>query len=143
MTLDDKLMLRTAHGVAGLSNDQSTQIGALIVRDSQIITTGYNHIPNKVLDTPERHIRPGKYRHFEHAERDAIYNCARLGKSVAGATLYISKWFPCSDCARAIIASGIVRVFAEELTSMPDHWIDDMRAAYDMLNEAGIKMELR
>lgn len=143
MLVDDRLLLMSAESVAKLSNDKSTQIGALIVRGNEIIEAGWNHIPNEVIDTPERHIRPGKYRFFEHAERDAIYRCARLGKSVDGATLYLSKWFPCSDCARAIIASGIVRVFAERLASIPAHWIEDIKVSSEMLNEAGITMELR
>jgi len=51
-------------------------------------------------------MRPAKYRWTEHAERNAIFSAARMGVSIVGATMYLP-WFPCAECARAIVQSGI------------------------------------
>jgi dCMP deaminase len=143
LSIHDKLVIMAAEAISLLSDDKSTKIGAIITRENSIIATGYNQITDGVKNTQERHVRPIKYRFYEHAERDAIYKCARFGISTQGATLYLNRWFPCTDCARAIIASGIVRIFAENSPSWPENWWLDMRTAYDMLSEAEITMELR
>lgn len=75
-------------------------------------SAGYNGFPRNVNDTIEyRHDRPLKYEFTEHAERNAIYNAARVGVPLSGCTLYLNWWpLPCADCARAVIQSGITSV---------------------------------
>ena len=53
-------------------------------------------------------------------------------------------WFACADCARAIIQSGIVRVVGHQLMldKTPPHWKESIEAAFKMLEESGVKMEL-
>lgn len=111
--------------VATRSKDRSRQVGAVIVGlGKEIIATGYNGFPRGINDTvEERHQRPAKYRWTEHAERNAIYNAARSGVSTFGAIIYLP-WYPCMDCARAIVQSGISEVIAVE----PD-WNDPTFAA--------------
>ena len=94
-----------AHTVKLKSKDESTQIGAVIVgKDKEIVSTGYNSFPRGINDKKkERQERPEKYFWFEHAERNAIYNAARIGVSTKGTTMYLSCGVPCSDCARGII----------------------------------------
>ena len=94
---------------------RDTQIGAVIVgKDKEIVSTGYNSFPRGIDDNiRERQERPEKYFWFEHAERNAIYNAARIGVSTKGCTMYLSCGVPCSDCARGIINAGIVRIFCE------------------------------
>ena len=104
-----------AHQVKLKSKDENTQIGAIIVgKDKEIVSTGYNSFPRGLKDyEKERQERPEKYYWFEHAERNAIYNAARIGVSTKGCTMYLSCGVPCSDCARGIINSGIIRIFCE------------------------------
>ena len=54
----------------------------------------------------ERQERPEKYYWFEHAERNSIYNAARIGVSTKGSKMYMTCGVPCADCARAIINAG-------------------------------------
>ena len=105
-----------AHQVKLKSKDERTQIGAVIVgEDKEIVSTGYNSFPRGIKDNvKERQERPEKYFWFEHAERNAIYNAARIGVSTKGCTMYLSCGIPCSDCARGIINAGITRIFCEK-----------------------------
>jgi len=75
-----------AHQVKLKSKDENTQIGAVIVgKDKEIVSTGYNSFPRGIKDNKkERQERPEKYFWFEHAERNAIYNAARIGVSTKG-----------------------------------------------------------
>lgn len=95
------------------SEDRGRKVAAVIVGNAnEILATGYNGFPRGVsAEFPERHSREmgEKYYWVEHAERNAIYNAARAGTSVAGAKIYVSL-FPCADCSRAIIQSGIVEL---------------------------------
>ena len=109
---DERFMQLALH-IAGWSKDRSTKVGAVIVGDDHILRAiGYNGFPRGVDDEAEdRHERPLKYRWTEHAERNAIYNAARIGVSLDDCTMYVA-WFPCMDCARAIVQAGIARLVA-------------------------------
>ena len=98
------------------SKDTSTKTGAVIVGpDKEIRATGYNGFVRGVDDDVfERFERPTKYDFFEHAERNAIYNACLCGTSVKGCVLYATH-FPCTDCTRAIIQSGIKLVVTNPL----------------------------
>lgn len=100
------------------SKDERTQIGAVIVGvDNEIVSTGYNSFPRGINDDiPERQERPEKYFWFEHAERNAIYNAARIGVSTLGTTMYMTCGISCADCARAIISAGIKKVVFRSLS---------------------------
>jgi len=98
--------------VAMKSKDQNTHHGAVIIGpDNEIISTGYNSFCRGANDDlPERQERPEKYLWFEHAERNAIYNAARIGAITKGCTMYVTG-IPCMDCARGIVQSGIKNVY--------------------------------
>tara|TARA_R100000030_G_C3213790_1_gene114073 strand:- start:251 stop:706 length:456 start_codon:yes stop_codon:yes gene_type:complete len=133
-----------AHQVKLKSKDENTQIGAIIVgKDKEIVSTGYNSFPRGLKDyEKERQERPEKYYWFEHAERNAIYNAARIGVSTKGCTMYLSCGIPCSDCARGIINSGITRIFCErgDITK-GKHWEENYDRSWTMLEEAGIDIQ--
>lgn len=99
--------------IAGWSEDRDFQVGAVVVGPGEEIrATGYNGFPRGVSAQDERRFDRAsgeKFFWFEHAERNAIYNAARAGTALAGCTIYVNR-FPCADCARAIIQSGIVCV---------------------------------
>ena len=133
-----------AHTVKLKSKDENTQIGAVIVgKDKEIVSTGYNSFPRGLKDNlKERQERPEKYYWFEHAERNAIYNAARIGVSTKGCTMYLSCGIPCSDCARGIINAGITRIFCErgDITK-GKHWEENYERSWSMLEEAGINVQ--
>jgi len=126
------------------SKDESTQIGAVIVgKDREILSTGYNSFPRGLDDNlPERQERPVKYFYFEHAERNAIYNAARVGIPLEGSTIYLTSGLPCSDCARGIINSGIKTVYCKRecTTKNKEKWMESQEIAYKMLLECGVKV---
>lgn len=134
---------RIADEFAHWSKDRSTKVGCVIVSaQNQVISGGYNGFPRGVVDDIDaRHDRPVKYLFTEHAERNAIYDAARRGIALEGSTIY-SPLYPCADCARAIIQSGIVRIITTDPTMADYHFVErwraDMVAATEMFTEAEI-----
>ena len=133
-----------AHQVKLKSKDENTQIGAVIVgKDKEIVSTGYNSFPRGIDDNKsERQERPEKYYWFEHGERNAIYNAARIGVSTKGSTMYLSCGVPCADCTRAIINAGITRIFVErnDITKGPQ-WAESQERSWMMFDEAGVSVQ--
>ena len=140
----NEYFLGIAEQVKLKSKDESTQIGAVIVgKDREILSTGYNSFPRGLDDNlPERQERPLKYFYFEHAERNAIYNAARVGIPLDGSTIYLTSGLPCSDCGRAIINSGIKTVYCKRecTTKNKEKWVESQDIAYKMLLECGVKV---
>jgi dCMP deaminase len=133
-----------AHNVKLKSKDINTQIGAVIVgKDKEIVSTGYNSFPRGIDDKKdERQERPEKYYWFEHAERNAIYNAARIGVSTKGTTMYLSCGVPCSDCARGIINAGITRIFCERGGGAKGvKWAESAERSWTMFDEAGVSVQ--
>jgi len=124
------------------SKDESTKIGAVIVgRDNEIISTGYNSFPRGLDDSlTERQERPEKYFWIEHAERNAIYNAARIGVSLKNSTIYLTSGLPCMDCARGIVNSGIIKVYCKRIctTKNKEMWEESQRKSSQLLQECGI-----
>lgn len=134
----DRRYLDMCELIGSWSKDQSTKVGCVIVGDAgQVLATGYNGFPRRVNDNIAwRHQRPQKYLFAEHGERNAIYNAARDGVGLEGATLYVG-WPPCADCARAIIQSGIwTVVLGTDVT--PERWRESCEAGSEMFAEAGV-----
>lgn len=143
----DARFLRLAHEVSTWSKDRSTQVGAVIVGDDKTPGPyGYNGFPRDVDDDAEdRHQRPSKYRWTEHAERNAIYNAARIGMGLKGCTMYVTH-VPCADCARAIVQVGIREVVVDraclEDQGFNDRWDEDSQVTREMLKEAGVTLRM-
>lgn len=126
------------------SKDESTQIGAVIVGiDNEILSTGYNSFPRGMDDSKkERQERPEKYFWFEHAERNAIYNAARIGVSLKNSTIYLTSGLPCMDCARGIVNSGIKVVWCKQVctTKNKEKWEESQSKSLQLLNECGVSV---
>ncbi len=143
----DIRFLRLAKEVATWSKDRSTQVGAVIVGDDKTPGPyGFNGFPRAIDDAVEdRHSRPLKYKWTEHAERNAIYNAARIGMSLKGCTIYVTH-LPCADCTRAIVQVGIKRVVVDAGSlsdaGFAERWSEDERITKDMLDEAGVELGL-
>jgi dCMP deaminase len=140
----DEYFINIAQQVKLKSKDQKTQIGVVIVgKNNEIVSTGYNSFPRGINDTiQERQERPEKYFWFEHAERNAIYNAARIGVSTLGTTMYMTCEISCADCARAIINAGIQKVvFSKTDKEWREAWKESAERSNQMFKEAGIVVE--
>jgi dCMP deaminase len=138
----DSRFLDLARFVGQWSKDRSRKVGCVIVGPHrEIRALGYNGFPRGADDSPNvRHQRPAKYLWTEHAERNAIYQAARVGIAVQGCTMYLP-WFPCMDCARAIVQSGIARLVALRPDSRDPDWGAQFQAALELLEQtAGLEL---
>lgn len=125
--------------VSTWSKDRSTGCGAAIIDDRNVVVSlGWNGFPRGINDDVEvRHERPTKYGWTEHAERNAIYNAAANGHKTVGCTMYLTL-FPCADCARAIIQSGIAGIVVVEPDWDDPRWASHFNLADTMLGEGGL-----
>lgn len=114
--LNDTNFINIAFELAKASKCVSKQVGAVIVKDGRILSTGYNGTPAGFTNccdywngeyTPEHHEWSKTYE--IHAEMNAIIWAAREGISIEGATIYVTLE-PCSECSKNVIASGIKRI---------------------------------
>lgn len=137
----DKRFIEAARHVSTWSKDPSTKVGAVIVSPiGTIVGTGYNGFPRGVADTDERlNDRPTKYKLVVHAELNAVI---QAGHQASGGTIYI--WPPfgqppcCTECAKAIIQAGIVRVVGYTPEETVERWSEDLDFARTLLTEAGV-----
>jgi len=125
--------------VGNWSKDRSRRVGCVIVGSDNVIRAmGYNGFPRGLNDEIEdRHQRPAKYLWTEHAERNAIDTAARIGISLSGCRMYLP-WFPCVDCARAIVQTGIAELIGIEPDLTDKKWGDDFAVAFEILNEGHV-----
>ena len=132
----DEYFMGVALLAAMRSKDPSTQVGCCIVDSAnRILSTGYNGFPYGCSDDEYPWERTGedtKYPFVVHAELNAILNAQ--GKSLAGAKLYVAL-FPCNECAKAIIQSGI-----REVVYLSDKYAETAStlASKRMLRSAGV-----
>ena len=140
----DHRFMEMSDTVAGWSScfQQNRKMGAVIVRDKRILTTGYNGAPQGIKTCMERgeclrrklNIPSGtraELCYAVHAEQNAMIQAARMGVSVAGATMYVT-YSPCIICARLIINAGIVKVVYRY--DYPDDF------SKQLLAEAGVEL---
>ncbi|QIK69879.1 dCMP deaminase family protein [Erysipelothrix sp. HDW6C] len=135
----DEYFMGLAHLSAKRSKDPSTQVGAAIVDNrNKIVGIGYNGFPTGVSDDEFPWEREGdsletKYLYVVHAELNAILNATT---SLHGCTIYVSL-FPCNECAKAIVQSGIREIVYED-----DKYAhtDSVIASKRMLDQAGVKL---
>jgi len=138
----DQYFLEICRVVSRRATCLRRQVGAILVRDKRILTTGYNGPPRGVRHCAElggcRRQElgiPSGERHelcrALHAEQNAIIQAALHGVSVTGATMYITNQ-PCVLCAKMLINAGIVRIVYR------GHYPDEM--AMEMLGEAGVEV---
>jgi dCMP deaminase len=107
----DEYFMQIAFTVAERSTCNRAQVGAVLVRDRRILTTGYNGAPSGLPHCEEigHLIIDGHCVRTLHAEQNAIIQGALHGISIAGATAYVTHQ-PCLTCAKMLINSGIQRV---------------------------------
>ena len=133
----DEYFMGVAKLAAHRSKDPSTQVGACIVSpENIIISTGYNGMPKGCSDDEFPWDREGaetKYPYVVHAELNAILNAN--GRDLRGSRVYVAL-FPCNECAKAIIQSGV-----KEVVYLSDKYANTpgTLASKRMLDAAGVK----
>ena len=137
----DEYFMGVAELSAMRSKDPGTQVGACIVsQDNKILSMGYNGFPKGCPDDEFPWERDGadhyetKYFYSTHSELTAILNYR--GGSLEGSKIYVTL-FPCNECAKAIIQSGIKTIIYAD-----DKYADTaaVRASKRMLRSAGIEI---
>ena len=111
----DDYFMSLSYLVATRSKDKNTHVGAVIVGpNKEIRSTGYNSFPRGINDNvEERQERPEKYYWMAHAEFNAVVLSSLVGVPLKGCTLY-TNGIPCTNCAMAIINSGIKEVVVDQ-----------------------------
>ncbi len=140
----DKRFIEMAKVVGSWSScyQDNRQIGAVIVREKRILTTGYNGAPSGIKSCKERQTCLRRDLNIEsgtrhelcyavHAEQNAVCQAAKLGISLEGATLYCTHQ-PCVICCKLIINAGIKKVIYNE--GYPDDF------SMKIFNEAGVEV---
>ena len=140
----DKRFAQMAKLVSSWSScfQDSRQVGAVVVKDKRILTTGYNGAPSGVESCKDKGVCLRKKLNIAsgtrhelcyavHAEQNAIVQAAKLGVSLDGATIFCTHQ-PCVICAKMIINSGIKRVVYE--FGYPDEF------SIELFDEAGIEV---
>lgn len=134
----DEYFMGVAILAAMRSKDPNTQVGACIVdRDNKILSIGYNGMPVGCHDDEytwnNKTNEDNKYLYIVHSELNAILNYR--GGSLKGSRIYVTL-FPCNECAKAIIQSGI-----SELIYLDDKYADSVEvlASKRMLTSANVK----
>lgn len=133
-------MMQKAQSLAKKSSDWWRQVGAVLVKDGQVITTAYNrHLPTDQepyqVGDPRANFHRGE--HLDkttaiHAEAAVIAQAARQGLSTEGASIYVTT-FPCPTCAKLVAESGIKELYFEKGYGMLD--------GQEVLKRHGIKIE--
>lgn len=135
----DEFFMSTAKIAAMRSKDPNTQVGACIVnKNKHIVGTGYNGMPKGTDDVTAPWGREGpfentKYAYVVHAELNAILNST---ENLKDCTIYVSL-FPCNECAKAIVQSGIKEVVYEsdKYKGTPSN-----NVSLKILSNAGVKL---
>ena len=126
----DLRYLRMARIWAENSYCKRRQVGAVVVKDTMIISDGYNGTPSGFENVCEENNVTKPY--VLHAEANAITKLARSSNNSEGSTLYVTA-SPCIECSKLIIQSGIKRVVYAEKYRLTD--------GIDLLERAGVKVE--
>ncbi len=143
----DAYFVAIAHIVQTRSNCIRGSVGAIIIKDKRIITTGYNGTPTGVKDCDEggckrcwnrehNKLKEGERKDLcicVHAEQNALIQASYHGVSTKGTTMYATV-APCSTCAKALINAGIVEVVFD------NQHTDDF--GEKLLRSAGVKVRV-
>lgn len=134
----DVRFFKLARTIADWSKDRDARVGAVIVKDNRVISTGFNGFPHGVTDKYYDN-KPDKLMRTIHAEANAILFAKT---DLTGHTLYCTH-HPCAQCAAFIIQTGISRVVCpnSENTDISERWHYEFEVAEEMFGQAGVKLD--
>lgn len=141
-----KYWLKKAYLKATYSPDPSTQHGAVVLNEEyNILSSACNRFPPGVKVTEDLLERQKKYLYIEHAERAAIYNYVKcvledVAKGEKPAYAMVVTWPSCTDCARAIVMSGIKVLIRSIHDDIPERWKDNFDMGTDILQSGGVEI---
>ncbi len=140
--LEQNALIDLAAQTALKSPNRVRKVGAAILTcDGGEPIAACNTFPKGVADLDWRHDGDGRLVWMEHAERNAIFAAAKEGRALAGATL-ATTFFPCIDCARAIVQSGIARLLSPEPALDDPIWGASFPRSRVILEEGGVDLIL-
>lgn len=124
------------------SKDPNKKVGCIILAPEslQILSCGYNGLPRNINESvSERWQRPLKLKWCEHSERNALYNACRSGTALENAIAVVT-FYPCADCARGLIQSGIKTIVTLKPDFEHERWGEDFKISQEMFGEVGMNM---
>ncbi|MBN2045974.1 MAG: cytidine/deoxycytidylate deaminase family protein [Anaerolineales bacterium] len=130
----DNYFMKIAVTVAERSTCDRAHVGAVLVREKRILTTGFNGSPAGLphCDDAGHLLVDGHCVRTIHAETNAIIQAALHGVSTKGATCYVTH-FPCINCTKTLINAGITRI-----VYLNDYRVDEIAMSFIM--ETGVKL---
>ena len=132
----DHRFIDLAAFVAAWSKDPSTKVGAVIAKDRQIISLGFNGFPPGMADDDRLFDREMKLQMILHAEDNAL---SFAGANAKGCAIYTWPMPPCAGCAAKIARAGIIRVVAPAANDgQIERWRKSFDLAESIYKEAGI-----
>lgn len=136
--MDIHALMDLAKAAAPHSPNRIRQVGAALLPDDDgNVISACNTFPDGVADLDWRHEGDGRFVWMEHAERNAIFTAARAGRALKGARL-ATTFFPCIDCARAIVQSGIAVLVTPEPALEDPVWGESFLRSRVILEEGGV-----
>ena len=131
----DQRFLDLAKHISTWSKDPSTQVGAVIANDKEIVSLGYNGYPMYIKDEESNDTRDKKLSKIVHAEINAIL-FART--NLLGFTLYTYPFMPCNNCMSIVIQAGIMRVVAPY--SYADRWQESFAISRELCRKSDTEL---
>jgi deoxycytidylate deaminase len=135
-----KILLRLAYAVAALSPDTRTQVGVVLISQDGEDVCAYNE-PSPGFTTKNKIYKSDKYAIMEHAERNVIFAANREGIPTKDSIL-ISPWGSCADCSRAIVLSGVKKIYRhKELVKKAfPRWEHSIKVGDEILQKGGVEV---
>ena len=135
---DVNALLERAVAAAAQSPNKIRRVGAVLVAAGSEIAA-CNTFPPGVTPLPERAIGDNRFIWLEHAERTALFEAARRGVATDG-SLLVSTYFPCTDCARAIVLAGVKTVATPRPEFDDPVWGESFRTSAAILSEGAVEV---
>ena len=130
----DNYFMSIAFLISSRSSCDRLHVGCVLVKDTRIISVGYNGFLPKLPHTS--HVRDGHEQATVHAEQNAICDCAKRGVSCKDATAYVTH-YPCIICTRLLLAAGI-----KEIKYLEDYKNDELVEVFtNQLNVSVLKIK--
>lgn len=133
--------MQAALSASAASPNRVRKVGAILALRDGTEIAACNTFPAGVRDLEERHAGDGRFVWMEHAERHAIFQAARRGLATAGGHL-TTTFFPCIDCARAIVEAGIVCLDTPTPAFDDPVWGASFERSRIILQEGGIEIRI-
>jgi dCMP deaminase len=134
-------MMAKARAAARASPNRVRQVGAVLLTCDGAEIAAWNTFPAGVRDLDERCEGEARFVWMEHAERRAVFIAARRGAATQGGHL-TTTFFPCIDCARAIVDCGIACIDTPAPAFSDPVWGDDFAPSQVILEEGGVEVRI-